>query len=56
MAELIMTDDKELYGGIEESLSKSNDHASGYKAGRDGENNDESKSLDWQRGWADFHR
>jgi hypothetical protein len=44
------------YGSVEESLSEPNDHASGYEAGIAGENNDNSKSLDWQRGWADSHR
>jgi hypothetical protein len=29
---------------------------SGFEAGNAGENNDNSKSLDWQRGWADSHR
>jgi hypothetical protein len=49
-----MTDDKAPYG--KESLSEPNDHASGFKAGNAGENNDNSKSLHWQRGRADSHR
>jgi hypothetical protein len=56
MAELIMTNDKEPYGSVEESLNEPNDHASGYEAGKAGRYNDNSKSLDWQRGWADSHR
>jgi hypothetical protein len=54
MAGVIMTDDKAPYG--KESLSEPNDHASGFEAGIAGEFNDNSKSLDWQRGWADSHR
>jgi hypothetical protein len=56
MAELIVTDDKEPYGIVEDSLSDPNDHANGFEAGNAGQYNDNSKSLDWQRGWADSHR
>jgi hypothetical protein len=45
-----MTNDKQPYGSIEESPIEPNDYASGYETGKAGENNDESKSLDWQRG------
>ena len=54
--EKMMTNDREPYGGIEESLIEPNDYAGGYEAGRAGENYDESKSLDWHRGWAASYR
>jgi hypothetical protein len=56
MAGLIVTDDKEPYGIVQDSLSDPNDHASGFEAGNAGQYNDNSKSLEWQRGWADSHR
>jgi hypothetical protein len=56
MSEEKMTNDTEPYGGIEESLIEPNDYAGGYEAGKAGENNDDSKSLDWHRGWAASHR
>jgi hypothetical protein len=56
MANEDLIDDYLPFDSSERSEVELIDHLFGFKAGTAGESNDETRSLAWQRGWADAQK